>query len=202
MIRHAFRRVAIAGAGALLIGSVVAGPASALVPPPDPSSVTRCQTVPAGYSPTGAGTGTEGWEWDGRLSWDLCVVRTSSGSRYAIARLSSPSPTVLLGRYDRYTGVSNIYLQRCATRTYTTIGRGDWSVANYDVGTLSGSWYRFRWTQTTSGTSSATLYRVRIETWAAAVLPRDASFVFSLAQAGLLPVPGAPGVYNSSCMTI
>lgn len=198
--RLLIRRLGLAAAGAMWIGSMVVSPASAVVPPGDGSSVSRCQSIDAGYSPaSGWDDDSAGWAWDGRLSYDLCVVRTVSGAHYAIARLSSPSPTVLSGQYDRYTGVTWFYLQKCGTKgTISTMTQKDWSVAMYETGTLSGNWYRFRWTQTPSTTNSGATYRVKVVTYSANVVPRNSfAFVFALSPDGMF----GTRTYTSNCMT-
>jgi len=194
---NALRRLAIATAAILSIGSFAVAPASAS-PPPESGVWYSCQTKAAGYSPSGAGTGTEAWVWDGRLQWEVCVARTSTGKHYAIVRLSAPAD--LIGKYDRYTGLSQIYLQRCATRSYVTVAQKDWAIEQYSTATKIGSRWQFTWLQTPSTTSTTTSYRVHIVAWNGAVVPRDGSFVFSLQPGGLTPVPGGEGVYNTGCL--
>jgi hypothetical protein len=194
------RRVAAATAAALLIGSWAVAPASALVPPGGTSSTSICQTRAAGYSPFGIYK-SGSWEWDGRLKWDLCVVRTGSGAHYAIVRLSSPSRAALYGQYDRYTGLVHIKIQKCSSGTYTTVGSTDWAVEGHETAVSeAGDWYHFRWLQTSGTTSSVTSYRVRIEVVLGAVVPRNGGWYFSLHGEGYPPGPVPPEVTNSGCM--
>ena len=191
------RRAAVATALATLIGSWAVTAASA-APAPEPGTSYTCQTIAAGYSPGASGTASA-WVWDGRLQWELCVARTSTGRHYALARLSAPAD--LLGPFNRFTGLVHVQLQQCNSRTVTTVATQDWSVANYETATKIGTRYYFSWTQTPSTTSSAATYRVRTEAWAGAVV-QSSGWVFSLSQDGLLPYPGyRPGVSLTSCVT-
>jgi hypothetical protein len=199
MFQTSLRRVASATVLMLLVGSVMAAGVAAS-PPPIGGTVYKCQNLDAGYSPVAWYEDISGWAWDGRLRWEACVAKTSSGSHYAIVRLSSPSD--LVERFDRYTGISDIYLQRCAARsTYVTVASKDWAVAQYSTATLSGSRYQFTWLQTPSTTSSALSYRVHIVTTSGAVVPRNGGWTFSLEPEGFYPGPGNQGVYNTSCLT-
>jgi hypothetical protein len=183
---------------ALFVLAAWAAPASALVPPGDPSSYSKCQSKQAGYSPVGGWAGTEDWVFDGRLRWDLCVVRTSSGSHYAIARLSAPAD--LVERFDRFTGLVDVFLQKCVNGVYTTVTQTAWEVEGHEVATKIGSRYYFRWLQTPSTTSSASTYRVRTRGYGA-VVPRNGGWYFSLID-GPYPYYGAgPGITTSGCLT-
>jgi hypothetical protein len=196
MLLRLIRHVRIAMTLAITVGSI--GTSSALaMPAPEPGVWYACQTKAAGYSPMAAGSAS-GWTWDGRLQWEICVAETSSGMHYAIARLSSPAD--LIGPYDRYTGVSYVYLQKCVNGTYTTVGEKYWGVAQYSTATKVGSRYQFTWLQTSSTTSSATSYRVHIVTVSGAVVPRNGGFIFSLEPDGFYPYPGNEGIYNTSCV--
>jgi hypothetical protein len=191
------RRRAIALAGAMLIAVSAAGPVSAIIPPGDSGSYSSCQTISAGYSPVGGWSDTEDWVWDGRLAWDLCVVRTSSGSHYGIARLSAPAD--LIEQYDRFTGTVNIDIQKCVSGVYTNVGHKDWDVSGYSYASKSNGRYYFSWQQTTSTTSSASYYRVRASGYGA-VVPRNGGWYFSLSKSPYGPPPGTnPGVSTTSC---
>jgi hypothetical protein len=197
MLRPFLRRVAIMLTATLVLAALSFGTASA-APPPESGVWYKCQTLNAGYSPN-AGGGWEGaWVWDGRLRWEVCIAQTSSGTHYAIVRLSAPAD--LVERFDRYTGVSYIYLQKCVSGTYTTLKEKYWGVEQYSTATKVGSRYQFTWLQTPSTTSSATSYRVHIVTYSGAVVPRNGGFTFSLQPDGFYPYPGNEGIYNSSCL--
>lgn len=196
MTGSVLRRVAVAFAAALLISSWAAAPASASPPPPPPGTYYSCQSgIPAGYS-----VYVNQWVWDGRLQWEVCIARTSSGTHYAIFRLSSPSNLSL--QYDRYTGTQNVYLQKCVSGVYTTVASMKWGEP-YLITALSntGGRYYFKWVQTPSTGSSASSYRVRISGYGA-VVPRNGSSYFSLSKGPHGPLPGQdPGVYTSGCRT-
>jgi hypothetical protein len=207
MIRSHLRHVAVAFMAALVIGSLGAAPASAGPPPVPSGTYLSCQSgIPAGYS---VNLNLK-WAWDGRLQWEVCIARTSSGTHYAIFRLSSPSN--LSAQFDRYTGIQNVYLQKCVNGVYTTVA---WMDANHTPGPHSvGPWeepyritavsnsggrYYFKWVQTPSTGSSANSYRVRISGYGA-VVPRNGGSYFSLSQGPHGPLPGQnPGVYTSGC---
>jgi hypothetical protein len=192
------RRIGIVCSAVLLLGSFVVGHVSAM-PPPVGGTVYKCQNLDAGYSPVAWWEDISGWGWDGRLRWEVCVAKTSSGSHYAIVRLSSPSD--LVEKFDRYTGLTHIYLQRCAARsTYVTVASKDWAVEQYSAGTLSGSRYQFTWLQTPSTTSSALSYRIHIVGVNGAVVPRNGGWSFSLEPEGFYPAPGNEGIYNTGCL--
>jgi len=110
MQRLAIRHGAIATMAFLMAGLASERPVAAIIPPGGGGTTYTCQTLSAGYSPVGAWQNTENWVWDGRLTWDLCVARTTSGTHYAIVRLSAPAD--LIGPYDRFTGTVSIYLQK------------------------------------------------------------------------------------------
>ena len=199
MFHSSLRRVATATVLMFLVGSALAAEVTAS-PPPVGGVVYKCQNLDAGYSPVAWWEDISGWAWDGRLRWEVCIAKTSSGSHYAIVRLSSPSN--LVDKYDRYTGLTHIYLQRCAARSsYVTMTSKDWAVEQYSTGTLSGSRYQFTWLQTPSTTSSAASYRVHIVAVNGAVVPRSGGFVFSLEPEGFYPGPDNEGIYDTSCLT-
>jgi hypothetical protein len=197
MIRTLLRRVTSATAAATLLASFAFATVHA-APAPVDGVWYSCQTKSAGYSPVWSPPDDANWEWDGRLQWEICIAQTSKGTHYAIVRLSAPAD--LVNKYDRYTGVSHFYLQKCVSGTYTTVAQKDWGVEQYAVGTKSGGRYQFTWLQTPSTTSSATSYRLRIVTVSGAVVPRNGGFIFSLEPDGFYPYPGNEGIYTSSCL--
>jgi hypothetical protein len=191
------RRVAVACAAALLLGSWAVAPASAGPPPPPPGTVYSCHNnIAAGYAVNLAGH----WVFSGALGWDVCIARTSSGTHYAIFRLSSPS--TLSAQFDRYTGTQNVYLQKCVSGVYTTVASMNWGEP-YLIAALSnsGGRYYFKWVQTPSTSNSASSYRVLISGYGA-VVPRNGGSYFSTSPGPYGPLPGQPpGVSTSSCRT-
>jgi hypothetical protein len=196
MIRTLLRRGASMAAAATLLASMSITAAQA-APAPVDGVWYSCQTKAAGYSPGAAGNAS-GWTWDGRLQWEICIAQTSTGTHYAIVRLSAPSD--LVNQFDRYTGVSHFYLQKCVSGVFTTVAQRDWAVEQYSTATKVGSRYQFTWLQTPSTTSSATSYRLRIVTVSGAVVPRNGGWLFSLQPDGFYPYPGNEGIYTSSCL--
>jgi hypothetical protein len=194
------RSVAMATGMALLTGLLAVGPVSAMTPPGGGSGNALCQTVPAGY--LGLGTfynkygGVKGWYWDGRLQLWLCVVRSGSGAHYAVAQLSSPVTTET---YDRFTGLVYVYLESCSTGA-SIAPRASWSVPLLATGTRSGSRYYFAMIQGNSTTStSSSGYRVHVQTWVAAVVPRSAPApVIALSPKGMASGPGTDGNYKTT----
>lgn len=194
--RRSIRRIALATATAILLGSAVAAPASA-APAPAPGVWYKCQTLPAGYIPIVSGNAT-GWIWDGRLQWEACVAQTSSGTHYGIVRLSAPAD--LAAQYDRFTGIAYVYLQKCTNGSYTKVGEKYWGVSQYVTGTKVSTRYQFPWQETTATTDAASNYRLQIVTRIAAVVPRwSTAYYFSLQPNGVDPYNN-DGVYTTGCM--
>jgi hypothetical protein len=200
MSGNVIRRVALSCAAAALLVAGAVMPVAAVTPPTEGTST--CQAIDAGYSPAGLYYHGE-WEWDGRLRWDLCVTRNSNGTVTAFIRLSSPSPSVLLGQYDRFTGTLDLFLQRCGTKGYTTLAQGNWDVAGHETGSLSGNWYRFSWRSTPSVAASSGSFRVRTK-GLGAVVPRNGGWTFSLAKDSYPPSTSPPvyGISTSGCISL
>jgi hypothetical protein len=190
------RRVRIVVAAALVTSLWMVPSASAVVPPGGGGPYYSCNTMAAGYTPGASGSGSA-WAWDGRLGWDWCVARTTTGSRYAIVRLSSPGPTLLSGSYDRAWAALTIKLQACGS--YTTLASTTWN-PNYAVGSLSGSRYYWAWKQTASSSSSATSYRVQISGSGYVFRHNLGGWYFSLGAGPYPPSPASYHTYTSGCV--
>jgi hypothetical protein len=130
----------------------------------------------------------------------MCISKTSAGARYAKVQLSSP---ITVDVYNRFTGLVNVYFQGCyaGNKVFSTITQASRGVSNYDIGTASGSRYYFPAIQTPSSTSTANSgYRVRIQTWVAAVVPGSTiSQVLALSKAGLATGPGTDANFYTGC---
>lgn len=190
------RRVAAATAAIALIASWGAAQATAFTPP----SGAKCQTLSAGYIGSGSNPNNGSWVWDGRLQWQTCIAKTTSGARYAKVQLSSP---VTVDVHNRFTGLVNVYFQGCyaGNKVFSTITQTSRGVSNYDFGTASGGRYYFPAIQTPSSTSTANSgYRVHIQTWIAAVVPASTfSQVIALSRAGFASGPGTDANFYSGC---
>ena len=206
MARQLSRRVAIAVAGALLIGTLAAAPASAIVPP-NGGGASSCVSKMTGYFPVG-GWYNSPWtsgEWASApdLRWDLCVALNSNGTISAWARLLSPSTQVYVEQFDRFTGTIDVSLQRCATKTSPTVAGADWDVPGYSTGTASGNWYLFPWIKTAGITkTTGSTYRAKVSGYGA-VVPRNGGPYFSLTPSPYGPPPGqAPMTFYTTCMSM
>jgi len=153
VIASVHRRLGIATTAALIVGLMAVTPASAYVPPIEGGSL--CQSVSGGYSAK-AVNNVMTYVPDGRVMWDLCVDRTSSGTHFGIARLTAVSWTG-----DRYFYPYNvdIYLQSCSSWSYVASYR--W-VDSGIPGTLSNGWYNTYWVRTPSTSSSGNSFRILI----------------------------------------
>ena len=190
----AIRRVAIGATVALLASLWMAPAAGAIVPPGGGGSYSYCSTMSAGYTPSTDGR-VSAWVWDGRLNWDWCVVRTSTGAHYGWVRLSSPSS--LSGNFDKAWAVLTIRVQACYG--YTTLVSTSWN-PNYALATLSGSRYYWAWQQTPSTTTRATAYRVQIS-GSGYVFPHNLrGWYFSLGPGPYPPSPASYRTYTSACV--
>lgn len=192
-----FRRVRIAVAVALVTGLWMVPSASAMVPPGGGGSYYSCNTMAVGYTPS-AGGRTSAWVWDGRLGWDWCVVRTTTGAHYGIVRLSSPGPTLLSGSFNKAWAVLTIRLQACYS--YTTVASMSWN-PNLATGFLSGSRYYWAWQQTPSTTNSATSYRVQISGSGYVYRENLSGWYFSLGAGPYPPSPASYHTYTSGCVS-
>jgi len=190
------RRVAVTITVIALIACWSAAPAAAFTPP----TGAKCQTVPAGYVGSGSNPDNGSWVWDGRLQWQMCMAKTSGGARYAKVQLSSP---VTVDGYDRFTGLVNVYFQGCygGNKVFSTITQTSRGVSYYDYGTAAGGRYYFPAIQTPSSTSTANSgYRVHIQTWVAAVVPRSSfSQVLALSRSGFASGPGTDANFYTGC---
>ncbi len=196
MFPRRFGRPAVASAALILVALVGPASASAVVPPGGGGSYSYCSTMSAGYTPL-TGGGASAWVWDGRLSWDWCVVRTTTGAHYAWVRLSSPGPALLSGSFDTTWGALTIRIQACYG--YTTLASTSW-YPNYATGTLSGSRYYFAWQQTPSTTTRATAYRVQIAGSGYVFADSLSGWYFSLGAGPYPPSPASYHTYTSSCV--
>jgi hypothetical protein len=191
-------------ASVLLLSALVAAPASAFTPP----SGSKCQNTAAGYLGLGSSTGRPGdakaWLWDGRLTWQACVVPVlSAGVHYAKIQLSSP---VTVDKYDRFTGLVNVWLEGCFGTghvVYETLAQGNRSVPQYDPGTQTGNRYYFPTIQTAQSTVQANSYRVHIQTWVAGVVARTVlGPILALSSKGMATGQGTDYNYYSGCMIL
>ena len=189
------RRVRIAVAAALVTSLWMVPSASALVPPGEGGYNYSCNTMAAGYTPGAAGNASA-WAWDGRLGWDWCVVRTTTGAHYGIVRLTSPGPTIVSGAYDKVWAVLTIRLQAC---NGTTLASRAWN-PDFAVGSLSGSRYYWPWQQTASTSSYATSYRVQISGSGYVYRHDLGGWYFSLGAGPYPPSPASYHTYTSNCV--
>jgi len=201
MSGNLLRRVAITSATALLIGSLAAAPASAIVPPTEGPST--CDSVADGYTVAASGNAAD-WAFDGRLRWDLCVTRNANGTVTGWVRLSAPSEAITGFKHDRFTGLVEIYLQRCVTRGVQTIAQGSWHVSGHQLGNLVGGWYRFGWHSTASVASSGTSFRVRTKSFGAVVQNSGWYYSLSASEYPGFDDEGQPiyGISKSDCFSL
>ena len=196
MVHRGIRRGSIVLGVALVSGLWITPSVGAITPPVDGGSHYYCSTIAAGYTP-GATGNASAWAWDGRLQWEWCVARTSTGSHYGLVRLSSPGPTLLSGNFDKAWGVLTIRIQSCSTGA--TLASSSWN-PDYALASLSGSRYYWGWKQTPSSTASSSSYRVQIA-GSGYVFPHNLNgWYFSLGAGPYPPSPASYHTYTSGCV--
>ena len=189
MLRVLVRRLAIGAMGGLLASLYLAPTASAVVPPGGSGSFYKCGTIAAGYTPFNGE-----WVWDPRLSFEWCVVRTSTGSKYAIARLSSPGPASLSGDWDLAWVSLDVKLVTCQLATVKTVA---WDTPSLVQGVLSGSRtstssrYYWPWKQTPSTTSATPRTECELKEVGTCIAMTGAGGISRLAQGRIRPALGA-----------
>jgi hypothetical protein len=197
MSRRLLRRRLVASVALLVVMLAAPAPSSAIVPPTGGTS--KCQSINTGWIGSGV------WKWsdpqyvfDGRLRWDLCVVKTSTGTRAAYAQLSALDD---LYDYDTFSGLVEIWLQKCISGgTYQNLQTAEWLVPNTETVRPAGRYY-FKLVKTASSNVSSTAgYRVRVHSYNASVFG-STSQILALSPYGYQAIPETNNYWNSSCMT-
>jgi hypothetical protein len=166
----------------LVIGLSGAGPVTAY--PLPTGSTWKCTDRAAGYYGTGLywnkNGAQKGRAYWGNLDWQMCVIKTSSGLRYAKVQLSAPDDVY---DYKLFTGAVRVWLEGCHAATLhseawyeslTPVGYDAWGGnpnyndpdrRGYDKGYLSGGSWNFEPVRTDSTSRTAPNgYRVHIRT--------------------------------------
>ena len=108
-----FRRIAIVVAAVFALAT--AGSASAF-PAPTGSTMT-CRNLTTGYDFVGTAYYDGGWRPNSSLDWQRCVIKLSTGERYAKVQLTSEWPD-----YKWFWGEVDLDLQTCFPQSrYETI---------------------------------------------------------------------------------
>jgi hypothetical protein len=120
--------------------------ATALTAPPDPPTSGACSHTSAGWAYQAGLYGGGYWSAFDVLDFSMCVYTDNKGHFWGSQRLSSPASYT--PAYNHFTGVIDIWLQKCALvnnrMTYSTLGTAAWTgTSGTWTGTLSSGRYYF-----------------------------------------------------------
>jgi hypothetical protein len=183
---------------AMVLGLAFAAPASAY-PPPTNTTMT-CRNLTTGYDFVGNPYYDGAWRANYSLHWQRCIIKLTTGERYAKVQLTSD-----WSDYKWFTGDVELYFETCFPNGYyELLGKTTYNAVNavksytvgsvtYEVATRQDPIWVFQSIQTKKSIGVGTLgFRIRLVLRGAAVIsPTWGSMYFSAGSG-----QGAPPTYN------